>query len=225
MDKIKLEEIVKNSKTQTECLRKLGLRAAGGNFNTLKKYLKKYNINVDHFNPDEVRNEKLNKLTKESTIKLDDILIQESSYNRSRLKERLYVSGIKVRNCELCGQGEEWMGKKMSLIIDHINGVWNDNRIENLRIVCPNCNATLPTHCGKNFKIKTHKEDMRKVFTKNKEDYYKGRRKTERPDYNILMTEIENLGYVQTGKKYNVSDNTIRKWVKYYQKYENGFIV
>ena len=225
MDKIKLEEIVKNSKTQTECLRKLGLRAAGGNFNTLKKYLKKYNINVDHFNPDEVRNEKLNKLTKESTIKLDDILIQESSYNRSRLKERLYVSGIKVRNCELCGQGEEWMGKKMSLIIDHINGVWNDNRIENLRIVCPNCNATLPTHCGKNFKIKTHKEDMRKVFTKNKEDYYKGRRKTERPDYNILMTEIENLGYVQTGKKYNVSDNTIRKWVKYYQKYENGFVV
>jgi hypothetical protein len=225
MDKIKLEEIVKNSKTQTECLLKLGLRAAGGNFNTLKKYLKKYNINVDHFNPDEVRIEKLSKLTKKSTIKLDDILIQESSYNRSRLKERLYESGIKVRNCELCGQGEEWMGKKMSLIIDHINGVWNDNRIENLRIVCPNCNATLPTHCGKNFKIKTHKEDMRKVFTKNKEEYYKGRRKTERPNYNILMTEIENLGYVQTGKKYNVSDNTIRKWIKYYQKYENGFIV
>jgi hypothetical protein len=225
MDKIKLEKIVKISKTQTECLHKLGLRAAGGNFNTLKKYLKKYNINVDHFNPHEVRIQKLNKLTKENTIKLEDILIEESSYNRGSLKERLYESGIKVRNCEICGQGEEWMGKKMSLIIDHINGVWNDNRIGNLRIVCPNCNATLPTHCGKNLKIKTHKEDMRKVFTKNKEEYYKGRRKTERPDYNVLMTEIENLGYVQTGKKYNVSDNTIRKWVKYYQKYNNGFIV
>jgi hypothetical protein len=45
-------------------------------------------------------------------------------------------------------QGEEWVGKKMSLILDHINGVNNDNRIEN-RIVCPNCNATLDTHCGK----------------------------------------------------------------------------
>jgi hypothetical protein len=45
------------------------------------------------------------------------------------------------------------MGKKMSLILDHINGVYNDNRIENLRIVCPNCNATLPTHCGKNMNL------------------------------------------------------------------------
>ena len=225
MDKIKLDEIVKNSKTQTECLHKLGLRAAGGNFNTLKKYLKKYNINVDHFNPDEVRIEKLNQSSKEKTIQLDDILTEESSYNRSRLKERLYESGIKKRNCELCGQGEEWMGKKMSLIIDHINGVWNDNRIENLRIVCPNCNATLPTHCGKNTKSKTHKEDMRKIFTKEKEEYYKSRRKTERPDYNNLMDEIEKFGYVETGKKYNVSDNAIRKWIKYYQKYNNGFIV
>lgn len=51
-----------------------------------------------------------------------------------------------------CGQGEEWMGKKMSLILDHINGVHDDNRIQNLRIVCPNCNATLDTHCGKNVK-------------------------------------------------------------------------
>jgi hypothetical protein len=38
----------------------------------------------------------------------------------------------------------------LSLILDHINGVNNDNRIENIRIVCPNCNATLDTHCGKN---------------------------------------------------------------------------
>lgn len=52
----------------------------------------------------------------------------------------------------MCGQGEEWNGKKMSLILDHINGVHNDNRLENLRIVCPNCNATLDTHCGKNNK-------------------------------------------------------------------------
>ena len=46
------------------------------------------------------------------------------------------------------------MGKKMSLILDHVNGVYNDNRIDNLRIVCANCNATLPTHCGKHNKKK-----------------------------------------------------------------------
>lgn len=52
--------------------------------------------------------------------------------------------------CEKCGQDENWYGEHMSLILDHINGVNDDHRLENLRIVCPNCNATLPTHCGKN---------------------------------------------------------------------------
>ena len=51
----------------------------------------------------------------------------------------------------MCDQDENWKGKIMSLILDHKNGVNNDNRLENLQIVCPNCNATLPTHCrGKN---------------------------------------------------------------------------
>ena len=53
------------------------------------------------------------------------------------------------RECEMCGQGEEWHGRQMSLILDHINGVADDNRLENLRIVCPNCAATLDTHCGR----------------------------------------------------------------------------
>jgi len=55
-----------------------------------------------------------------------------------------------MRNCEKCGQDEWWYGKRMALILDHINGDNSDHRIVNLRIVCPNCNATLPTHCRKN---------------------------------------------------------------------------
>lgn len=216
MDKIKLQEIIKNSKTQTECLNKLGLRAAGGNYKTLKKYIQEYDINTDHFNPDEVRLQKLMELGVNRTISIEDILVSGSTYNRSRLKERLYELGLKEKKCELCGQGEEWMGKKMSLIIDHINGIWNDNRIENLRIVCPNCNATLPTHCGKNNKEKKNKP---KVLTQEKELFYKSRRKIERPDYITLVYEIDMFGYVKTGKKYGVSDNAIRKWVKFYQKH------
>ena len=210
MDKNRLEEIVKNSKTLTECLEKLQLRAAGGNYKTLKKYLIRYDINFNHFDANKVRMEKMNLINKKTP--LNEILIKDSFYNRTRLKERLYECGIKERKCELCGQDEMWMGKKISLIIDHINGVWNDNRIENLRIVCPNCNATLPTHCGKNTKIKN-------IESKNKENFYISRRKVERPDYNTLINDIENLGFTKTGKKYNVSDNAIRKWVKFYEKY------
>jgi len=70
------------------------------------------------------------------------------------LKDRLYKNGIKEKKCELCGQDENWNGKKLTLILDHINGINDDNRIENLRIVCPNCNATFETNGGKNIKNK-----------------------------------------------------------------------
>ncbi len=77
------------------------------------------------------------------------MLVAGSTYQRSQLKERLYAAGLKTRLCELCGQGEDWRGRRMSLILDHINGVADDNRLENLQIVCPNCAATLDTHCGR----------------------------------------------------------------------------
>jgi hypothetical protein len=221
MNRFELEKVVKESKTKTECLKKMGLRAAGGNYKTITKYIEEYQIDTKHFDAHQVRIEKINQLNSEKKIPLSEILIENSTYNRHRLKERLYDENIKQRKCELCGQDEFWNGKKMSLIIDHINGVWDDNRIENLRIVCPNCNATLPTHCGKN---KSHnsregKIDGRTVMTETKRKFYENARKTQRPDYNTLKNEIELLGYVKTGKKYGVSDNSVRKWIKFYENY------
>jgi len=148
-DKENLKKIVSNSKTHKEILEKLGIRAAGGNYSTLKNYLEKYKIDTAHL----VKNyHKIKKMSIGKTIPLNEILIENSNYNRTLLKKRLYKENIKKPICELCGQDENWMGKRMSLILDHINGVYNDNRIENLRIVCPNCNATLDTHCSKNNK-------------------------------------------------------------------------
>jgi hypothetical protein len=126
----------------------------------------------------------------------------------------------------MCGQDENWYGNKISLILDHINGINTDNRIENLRIVCPNCNATLPTHGGKNVKhvekLKNKCECGNEVFRNNKVcptcSQIK-QRKVERPDYLTLINEIDELGYKGTGVKYGVSDNSVRKWKKYYEKH------
>ena len=85
-----------------------------------------------------------------------EVLVRDSSINRGNLKLRLYREGLKRRKCELCGQTEEWRGSRHELILDHVNGDPRDNRLENLRIVCPNCAATLDTHCGKNFVRKHH---------------------------------------------------------------------
>jgi hypothetical protein len=211
MEKEKLEEIVKSSQTITEVIKKLGLRAAGGNYKSIKKRLDNFEIDTSHFSPDKIRKEKFLKMISENKVELNEILKLNSSYNRGHLKNRLYNEGLKQRCCELCGQGEEWMGKKMSLILDHINGVHDDNRIENLRIVCPNCNATLDTHCSKNISYR-EKTSEKKIVS------YINKRKVERPSYEQLIIEIETLGYSGTGRKYGVSDNAIRKWEKTYIK-------
>jgi 5-methylcytosine-specific restriction endonuclease McrA len=129
---------------------KLELSTRGNNYKTLHKYINKYNIDISHFNANFVRGEKLQKFNK---IPIEEILVENSTYTwTSNLKNRLYDEGLKERKCEKCGQGELWLGEKISLIIDHINGINNDNRFSNLRILCPNCNAALSTHCGKNRK-------------------------------------------------------------------------
>jgi len=221
MEKTKLEKIIKESRTYTETLKKLGLRSAGGNFKTLKNYVEKYNLDVSHFDSDNVRKEKLNDY-KNIFIKknLNEYLVENSTYSRGHLKERLYKEGLKEKKCEICGQNEIWNGKKMSLILDHKNGVWNDNRIENLRIVCPNCNATLDTHCGKQ-KSKLKKDEYRKIMNDKKIQNYLSKRMVDRPEYSVLINEVNNFGYSETGRKYGVSDNAIRKWIKFYENYGN----
>jgi len=143
-----LKKVVSESTTKVQVIRKLGLSEDGGNYKTLMKNVNKYEIDISHFHIDIDSN--FNNFQKRE---LTDILVENSPFNTTHLKERLFKEGLKKRECELCGQDEFWFGSKMALILDHINGVNNDNRFKNLRIVCPNCNATLPTHCtGKRIK-------------------------------------------------------------------------
>lgn len=91
-----------------------------------------WKISTDHFDPYAAS---LAGLRRGPKRPLTEILIEGSTYSRSNLKQRLYEEGLKTPVCELCEQGEIWRGKRMGLILDHINGVRNDNRIENLRVV------------------------------------------------------------------------------------------
>lgn len=224
-----------------EVLINLGIRAAGANYKTINKYLKKYEIDVSYFYNKKISIERKPKIKRP----LSEVLVENSSYSRTSLKTRLFTEGLLQNKCELCGQDENWNGKKMALILDHINGVFNDNRINNLRIVCPNCEGTLDTHAGKNNKkesirccdcnkiinrkskrcSKCHFNNRKEIVSEIKKGnkiVYKisqkiNRRKVVRPDYHTLLNEIQTLGYCATGRKYGVSDNAIRKWIKNYQ--------
>lgn len=236
----KIKEVINTSNSKSEVLRKLKLKNNGGNFNTLSHFILRNSINIEHFGNIGKLGQKGNYVKYE----ISEILVENSPYqSTNHLKDRLYKEGLKERKCEICSQSENWLGKKMALILDHINGDRHDNRIENLQIVCPNCNATLETHC-RGLNIKNEKYDLcncgnkkrieskkcfecfkiKKIKTETKlvKDK-KETRKVKRPSYNQLLLEIEQSGYVATGKKYNVSDNAIRKWIKMYEKHGENF--
>lgn len=234
-----LEPVVKSSKTISEILDKLELRKAGGNFQIIKNYIEKYQFDISHFENDS--SDRFFRMVDSFVRKpLDLYLIENSTYSRSSLKKRLYKEGILSPICSLCGQDENWNGTKISLILDHINGVHNDNRIENLRIVCPNCNAGLDTFAGKNNDRKLHVyECVKPILGQSKKKKLKirvdiclcggeknvnsklcikcytiNRRVVERPPIEELISDIQSIGYSATGRKYGVSDNAIRKWIK-----------
>jgi hypothetical protein len=152
------------------------------------------------------------------------VLVPQSTDHRGHLKRRLYEEGLKERRCELCGQGEEWRGRRMALILDHINGVADDNRLENLRIVCPNCAATLDTHCGR----QNRRPEVRRTCP------HCGRRwdrhavprpgawRVERPPYEELVAEVAATSWSAVGRRYGVSDDAVRKWVRTYEAERRG---
>jgi hypothetical protein len=230
-----VRDAVGNARSLSEALRTLGLRAAGGNHRTLRKLIAHYDVSTNHLDP----NWALRRTRPIKARRLDEILVEHSHYDRGQLKRRLYDAGLKSRKCELCGQGEVWRGLSMALILDHVNGVPTDNRIENLRIVCPNCAATLDTHCGRKTRLDRaprecahcEKEFIPKYSThrycsqicgthsKGSRAPQPARRKVERPSYEQLMADIATLSLLAVGRKYGVSDNAVRKWIRWY---ENG---
>lgn len=137
-----LESIIKESFCLKDILDKLEKVSSKGSYKVIRDYIEKYEIDTSHFDP-----YKNNKERTEKVLDIKGLLRVGTKIGSSKLKDKLYRLKLKERKCEKCSQGELWNGEKMSLILDHINGINNDNRLVNLRILCPNCAATLPTHC------------------------------------------------------------------------------
>lgn len=95
----------------------------------------------------------------------EEVFVEESTYPRHRLKERIIKQELIAYKCEGCGNGGEWNGERLVLQLEHKNGKSNDNRIENLGFLCPNCHSQTKTYAAKNRKNPSRKP--KKYIDKN----------------------------------------------------------
>jgi 5-methylcytosine-specific restriction endonuclease McrA len=219
-DKDYLQNVLDISKSYIELFDKLNLKVS----KSLIKMLQ-YRIKVDKLNRNKFwENVQKRKFHEEKNLK--EILIVNSTYvHSSSLKRKLLKLKLLEYKCSVCDI-EKWNNSEISLQLDHINGVSNDNRMENLRLLCPNCHSQTETYAGKKKKIKKEKKTLVKcqkcgIDVKNQlfcEECDKKiklkRRKVERPSKEELLKLVNEIGFSATGRKYGVSDNSIRKWIK-----------
>jgi len=125
-------------------LKQLHLIPAGGNYAQIHQYLKEYGIDVSHFTGSAWNRGVKGYLR--PIIPLKKILVQNSSYQSYKLKRRLFLAGLKTPACEMCGWAQQTKDGRLPLELDRINGNHRDNRLRNLRVLCPNCHSLQPTH-------------------------------------------------------------------------------
>lgn len=217
-----------SSSSISEVLRKIGLNPSGGNYRIAKNTREKMGLSTDH-----MLGQASNSGRKFGPKRpIEDYLSNEFPIQSYRLKLRLFREGIFEKVCSSC-KNTKWMGKPIPLELDHINGVNDDNRLENLRILCPNCHALTETYRGKNQdRAIENKENETKTKPKKKHYCQCGKEKSKRgkqcwncyneerqshiPSATVLEKVLEknNWNFSKVGRIYKVSDNAIRKWCK-----------
>ena len=146
-----LIEAVRTSISLSQTLSKLGVRPAGGNYATLRAQIKRLGLDTSHFRGQGWARGQKNPYSPRRSMQ--EILVKNSDYtNTTHLRQRLLSEGYFEHRCLSCGLAE-WLGQAIPLELDHINGDRRDHRLENLRLLCPNCHALTPTYRGKNINV------------------------------------------------------------------------
>lgn len=145
-----LRTAVKSSHSVRSVIQALGLVPAGGNYRQVTKRISDLQLSTKHFTGRGWLRGKIRPF--QVGKRLDDLLKRNSPYQSFKLKKRLFAAGYKKPLCELCGWAAKALDGRIPVELDHINGNPSDNRLQNLRILCPNCHSLQATHRGRNRK-------------------------------------------------------------------------
>lgn len=213
--KEQLEEIVKTCTSMRELERKLGYGSIGNNGKTIQKVLNEYGISTEHFTGQ----------AKNTVVRSEEnVFIKNSTATQATLR-RWYIKGkYSEYKCAICGQPPIWNNKPLTLTLDHINGNNTDDRLENLRWICPNCDRQLDTFAGKNVELsespKYYCIDCGVEISyghirclKCEQQHRKQIGLSSIPlTRDELKYKIKTQSFTSIGNEFGVSDNAIRKW-------------
>jgi hypothetical protein len=232
----------------SQVCRAVGLRADGNASAHVKKRIVRAGIDYSHFTGQRTNageshsGGRVGRDKKEILVKRTDGVKE----NVSSLRRALLASGV-AHVCSDCGLGNLWNGKEITLQCDHVNGDTMDNRIENLRFLCPNCHSQTPNFGSKN-KISHSYVTTLAIEKKEKNSavihncggcgkpiwktstrcktcagLLKSPTKIQWPSVESLKKMVEETSYTAVGRRLGVSDNAIRKRLKKHKS--NGQVV
>ncbi len=140
-----LIQAVSRSTSMRQTLINLQVAPHGGNYDVLRRAIAHFGLDTSHF-----KGQAWNKGKKLPARKtLAACLVRNSNISSYKLKQRLLRERIFEARCSNCNRSD-WLGQPIPLELDHINGDNKDNRLKNLRLLCPNCHAFTPTYRSKN---------------------------------------------------------------------------
>lgn len=208
--------MVKNSFSIRELSKMIGYSSySGDSYKIIQNRINNLGLSCEHFKGKSVQRTD------------DDVFTNNSVVDQSTLRKRFLQKEHVEYKCSICGQPPIWNNKQLTLTLDHINGDNHDNRIENLRWVCPNCDRQLPTFAGKNFKkLKKHFycADCGKEISNGSKwckSCSSNHRQSILKDNNLSRNQLKKLirkyPFTKIGEMYGVSDNAVRKWCDKYE--------
>lgn len=206
-------EWIKQGKSKSYICKNLNCR-----YLTLERYLKNWGIKYKGVDS--------NKAPMNNTRRLSALEYMNTKHPSStKIKKKLIEDGIREHKCEKCKRTTWINDVPIPLELHHIDGNHHNNILDNYEIICPNCHALKPNNCGASFKKHYYCAQCSNEISKNGgsglcksciklNDKKRNRKIVNRPSKEILLKEIEENGYAATGRKYGVSDNAVRKWLK-----------